>query len=409
MRGSAGQSVLIVGGGFAGLQAALNLPRSLDVTLADQTGEFEFLANIHELVSQVKSPESLRLPLDKLVRRMGHRFVRGRVVRIDRDLRRAVTGRGESLGYDALILAIGGVDADFGVPGVGEHAIGFKSVNECHAIGQRLAELADAGRPFEVVVIGGGLEGVETLGEILRKYRNNSNLRVVLVEGSSQLMPGSPSEIDTWIRRACKDYPVQIVTGIRVGSIGRESVTLETGTSLPSDLTIWTGGIAPPRMLLDSGLTDSPNEFLETNLTLQSVVDPDIFAAGDVASFVLPVTKQAYHAMDSGTLAAKNVLRHFAGRKLKAFDPVGKPMLVSFGDLGGFMVLGDKAIQGNLMTLAKEVIFQTLMAKYDGVGRPSSALRLSNRLARAGKRIILPTVTSPRSLLGLPSMNILAW
>ena len=141
--------LLLLAGGFAGLAAATELRADrFDVTLVDRRRAFEFLPNIHELLSRVKTPELLRLPLDRNVRRAGHTFVRDTVTKIDPVGRTVATQcRRKAIGYDALIVAFGGVDATRGVPGVFEHAFPFKSVEQCDRIGKRLARLAARRRP----------------------------------------------------------------------------------------------------------------------------------------------------------------------------------------------------------------------------------------------------------------------
>ena len=130
--------VVILGGGFAGLAAAAELPATCRVTLVDRTRHFEFLPNIHELVSGVKTPRLLRLPRDRIVRGAGHHLVRAGVEGIDLAGRRVhVEGR-RPLPYDALVVALGGVNATRGVPGVDAHALPFKSVDECSRIDTRL-------------------------------------------------------------------------------------------------------------------------------------------------------------------------------------------------------------------------------------------------------------------------------
>jgi NADH dehydrogenase len=136
--------VLVLGGGFAGLTAALELrPDRYQVTLIDRSRSFEFLPNIHELLSRVKMPSLLRLPLGRNVRRAGHSFVRDTVTEIESVASTVATQRRrKAIGYDALIVAFGGVDAARGVPGVFEHAFPFKSVEQCDRIGKRLARHA---------------------------------------------------------------------------------------------------------------------------------------------------------------------------------------------------------------------------------------------------------------------------
>jgi len=95
------------------------------------------------------------------------------------------------------------VDEAFGVPGAERHALSFKSVDECAEIGRRLAQLARRPGPASVVIVGGGFEGIEALGEILRRHGDRPGLTVSLVEAGPRLMPNSPAVIDRAVRRHC--------------------------------------------------------------------------------------------------------------------------------------------------------------------------------------------------------------
>lgn len=178
--------VVILGGGFAGVSCARALSsRSLEVTLVDRNVSFEFLPNIHELISGVKTPESLRLSLPKILRAAGHQFLCADVKAVDTIAKQLELHDGPPLQYDWLVLATGGVDATFGVQGVVEHAYAFKSVAQCTRIGERLAELARRETPAEVVVVGGGLEGVEALGRFFERIA-----AVPCIRPSSRRSPG---------------------------------------------------------------------------------------------------------------------------------------------------------------------------------------------------------------------------
>src|SRR5512135_1987831 len=99
--------VVIVGAGFAGIAAAQHLDGRYDVTVIDRSPWFEWLPNIHELLSGVKRPADLRLPRARLVRRAGHRFVPAEVVRIDAPAGAIVTSSGRRVPFDACIVAVG--------------------------------------------------------------------------------------------------------------------------------------------------------------------------------------------------------------------------------------------------------------------------------------------------------------
>ena len=386
--------VLILGGGFAGLAAALELrPDRHRVTLVDTNRWFEFLPNIHELLSGVKTPALLRLPLDLTVRRAGHDFVRDRVTRIDPVERSVSTERRRTpLRYDALIVALGGVDATRGVVGVREHALPFKSVAQCDRIGRRLARLAARREPAQVVIVGGGLEGVEALGEILRRHRDTT-LRVTLLEGRHRLLADLPAALDSEVRRLSAAYRVDFRTKSRVRRIERRTVVLEDGSELPSDLTIWTGGPVPPALLAGCGLAPR-DAWAPVDVTLESKGHPEVFVAGDAAELPTPLAKQAYHALDMGACAARNAVRRLGGRRLETFRPSEKPTLISFGDLSCFLVVGQRVLSGPALAAAKEAVFELVMAQLDRAPwwrRIPSALRRGDRAART---LLWPGVSS---------------
>jgi NADH dehydrogenase len=390
--------VCIVGGGFAGLAAAQSLRADrYRVTLVSRSRWFEFLPNIHELLSGVKTPELLRLPLDRNVRRAGHTFVRDAVTQIDPSARTVSTERRRTpLRYDALIVALGGVDATRGVPGVTAHALPFKSVAECDRIGKRLAQLAGRRKPARVVIVGGGLEGVEALGEILRRHRDRG-LGVTIVEGRGRLLAEAPAALDRTVRDLSAPYGVTFRTGSRVRRIAPRAVVLEDGSSLPSDCTIWTGGPAPPALLAESGLAPS-GAWAPVDATLQSKGHSEVFVAGDAADLPTPLPKQGYHALDMGTCAARNVGRLLAGEALERFRPSGKPTLISFGDLTCFLVIGDRALAGPTLAAAKEAVFELVMAQLDADPWWRRMPRAVARADRAARQLLWPTVTSLSAL-----------
>lgn len=397
-RGSERGRVLILGGGFAGLAAALAMRSDRhDVTLVDRRPCFEFLPNIHELLSGVKTPELLRLPLGRTLERAGHRFVRDTVTEIDLDRRRIATSRRRAgIGYDALIVALGGVDATRGVPGVVEHAMPFKSVEQCDRIGKRLDRLARRRKAARVVIVGGGLEGVEALGELLRRHRDGG-MQVTLVEARERLLPEAPAALDAHVRTLCAPYPVAFELRAPVQRVEPKRVVLRDGRALPSDLTIWTGGPAPPDLLARCGLAPAGG-WAPVSATLQSESHPEIFVAGDAAELPTPLAKQGYHALDMGACAARNAAQLLAGRRLARFRPSGKPTLVSFGDLGCFLVTGRGVLAGPALAIAKEAVFELVMAQLDAGPLWRRLPGAARRAEQAARTLLWPTARSLEAL-----------
>jgi NADH dehydrogenase FAD-containing subunit len=386
--------IVIVGAGFAGLAAARHLGREHAVTVIDPTPWFEWLPNIHELLSGVKRPADLRLPRRRLVTRAGHRFVRAAASEIDAGSGRVMTSDDRRFEFDACIVATGGVNETFGVRGAGQHALPFKSVDDCAAIGRRLTALAKATGRKSVVIVGGGLEGIEALGEILRRYRQIDGLGITVVEAGPRLLPGAPAALDAAVRKHCADLAVRFVTGSPVNAITRTQVQLGSGEKLRSNLTIWTGGVAPPRLLLDSGLADEPGQWAPVTRELLSRRFENVFVAGDAARLPRPLAKQAYYALQMGACAADNAARLLAGRRLRDFKPSAKPMLIAFGDLDTFLVSGRSVVASPALAAAKEAVFQVTMAQLDPPLAPKALLGASARLTGTAWNLALPTLLS---------------
>jgi len=354
-----------VGANFAGIAAAQHLGGGFDVTVVDRWPWFEWLPNIHELLSGVKRPADLRLPRARLVSKAGHRFLRAEVETIEAAAGRLTTTQGRRVDFDACIVAVGGTDETFGVPGADRHALPFKNVEDCHAIGRRLAALARRRTPATVVIAGGGLEGVEALGEILRRYRRTGRLHVEVVEAGPRLLPGAPAAIDASVRRHCAGLDVRLHTGTRVTAVTPARVRLDSGAILRSDLTIWTGGVTAPPLLHESGLADRPRQWAPVTAALQSRRHDNLFVAGDAAGLPRPLAKQAYYALQMGECAARNVVRALAGRRPREFVPGPKPMLVAFGDLDTYLVAGRRVVASPSLASAKEAVLQFTMAQLD--------------------------------------------
>ena len=385
--------IAIVGANFAGLSAAQRLGSKYDVTVIDRSPWFEWRPNIHEIVSGLKRPADLRLPRARLVAQAGHRFLRAEVADIDPRAGRLTTSDDRQVEFDACIVAVGGVSHSFGVAGAARYALPLKTVDDGVAIGRRLKALARGRNRMSVVIVGAGLEGIEVLGEILRRYRDRESLDVTVVEAGPRLMPGSPSALDATVRRHCAGLNVQFLTGTAVQSVTRSRVHLSSGKSIRSDLTLWTVGATAPALIRESRLADRPNQWAPVSRALRSRRFDNVFIAGDVAALPRPLARQAYYAMQMGQCAAENAMRAVAGRRLREFIPVPKPMLVAFGDLDTFLVSGRSVIASPTLAAAKELVFQATMAQIDPPLRTAPMIALGSRLGR----LVLPQSRASRT------------
>jgi NADH dehydrogenase len=360
--------ITIVGGNFAGLTAAIKLSRRYAVTVIDPTKHFEWVPNIHEIVSSVKMPQGLRLDRAAIVKQAGHRFLRDRVTALHPAQRRLATAGGRELDFDACIVAVGAAWNTHQVPGVTRYAMPFRNVIDAQAIERRLHTLVQQGQPLRIVIAGGGIAGVEALGEILRRHRDDASLSVEVIEAGARLLPGQAAALDADLRRLCEPYAVKFRTATTIAAVTAKGVRLADGTRLRSELTLWTAGLAPPALLRESGLARTPQLWADVHQTLQSRHADNVFVVGDAAQLPQDVGKQAYNAIDMGALAAANVARFLGERPLKPFRPAPKPVLIAFGDLQTYLVAGRTVLASKVLAGAKEGVYQVFMSQMAPAG-----------------------------------------
>jgi NADH dehydrogenase len=342
----------------------------------------------------VKRPAELRLPRRRLVARAGHRFVQATVTAIDAKEGWLATDAGRRFDFDQCIVAIGGVNDTFGVKGVEQHAFPFKSVANCAAIGRRLATLARRPGRKSVVIVGGGLEGIEALGEILRRYRRLAGLRVTVVEAAPRLLTGSPAAVEKAVRAHCANLDVDFLTSSLVTAVTPRQVRLRSGDVLRSDLTIWTAGLTAPPLLREARLAGKPRQWATVTRALRSQRFDNVFVIGDAAALPRPLGKQGYYALQMGECAAANARRAIAGRTLRDFRPSPKPMLIAFGDMDTFFVSGRTVIASPGLAALKEAVFQFTMAEIDPPLNPTVLGELTSRLAGTARKLSKPARVS---------------
>ena len=349
--------VLIVGGNFAGLSAARALSsRQFDVTVIDPTPYFEWLPHIHELISRHKKAEQLRHDRQQLLERAGHRFLQDSVTAIDKSQQRVQLASGQYLAYDELIVAVGNISLIEKIKGAREYAIPFGSVSDAERAAlqlQRLDSLSLPERP--VVIVGASIEGIEVLGEIIRRYRRQWRFQLHIVEAQTSIMPQYQG-MDSYLKELCNDLDIQWHMGRKVQEVCKDSVVLDNGDVFASRVTLWCAGAIPHPLLAEAGLAPH-GQYAAVKSTLQSSVDNHMWLAGDAAAFPVDLAKQAYHALPMGALIAKNINRVRQHRDLMPFKPLAIPSLMSFGEVG-FLLFKSHAIASPSLIAAKEGVFQ---------------------------------------------------
>ncbi|HBO95441.1 MAG TPA: hypothetical protein DD667_19315 [Gammaproteobacteria bacterium] len=398
--------IVIVGGGFAGLNAAQQLKSTrYDVTVIDPSPHIEWLPNIHEIISGVKKGDELRLNRNILVRRLGHRFLMNRAMEMTSST--VLLDNGMKVPFDVCIVATGSVNNTFGVDGADQFALPMKSVEQCQVIARKLHRASLSHRTTRVTVVGAGIEGVEAFGEVMRAYRHRPQFEFNIVDGSEHLLSRSPGHLDGKIRSHTDGYRVEYHLGKKVESVDHEGICLADGGAIESDITIWSTGAAPNGFLQRSYLTQANHEWASVNPYFQSEARENVFIIGDAANPEgMPLAKQAFHAIDMGKAAAQNVERLLTGKAMRAFQPSNKPQVVTFGDLDTFMLFKDFAVSSSVLGAAKDAIYTLGLLQMAPPRSAKDLLHSLDLLQRSARRVYLPTL-NPLSLVNkLPKSKV---
>ena len=191
-------------------------------------------------------------------------------------------------------------------------------------------------------------------------------------------------------------------------AVTEKTVQLTSGEVLPSDITIWTGGAAPPGLLSESGLAPEGGSWAPVRPTLQSRFFDHIFVIGDAAQLPQPLTKQAYYAIDMGEFAAGNIVRHIESEPLGEFQPAINLSLISLGDIDTYLVVGNTVVAGIALSAIKEFVYQFNMARYEPPLNLLSFVDLQLRFWRGVFELGLPNYLSPFALLRLYYVRLLS-
>jgi NADH dehydrogenase FAD-containing subunit len=383
--------IVVLGAGYAGANAAGRLARRLhrdDVTVTLVNAEPDFVERVrmHELAT---GRDLTPRPFDRLFAGTGVELRIAEVTGVDVD-RKAVTVTGadgaEELPYDTLVYALGSGWNDRGVPGAAEHAHQIASRPGALRLRERLAAL-EAGRT--VVVVGGGLTGVEGATEIAEA---RPDLDVALVaEGA--LGDWLSAKGRAHLRKVCDGLGITVHEHTAVTAVGADRVTTADGTAIPAAVTVWTAGFAVHPLARTTALTVGDTGRIVVDGTMRSVSHPDVYAVGDAAEAMGPGDQPLRMACATGVpmawQAADSIVARLTGGKLPNMPLRYFQQCVSLGRRQGlvqFVTADDRsldaAMTGRLAALYKELICRNAAWT---VGHPTMSLPTRRRRVLPGR------------------------
>lgn len=385
------KQVLILGGGYGGLLTALTARKYMSaeeasITVVNRNGSHQIITELHRLAVGGLNEKNVALPLEKLLRGKNVDLRIDTVNNIDLEQKKVSLAGGLTLDYDALVIALGSETAFFGIPGLQENSFTLKSVEDANRIRAHVEACVDeysrtknkADATF--VIGGGGLSGIELIGEMvdmlpdmcLRKGVDFNEISLYCVEAAPSILPGFAPELVDRAKTSLEKRGVNILTGVAVTEVQGKNVILKDGTTIETNTMVWTGGVTGNSVVANSGIEANRGR-ATVNEFLQSTSHPDVFLAGDSAVVMgpegRPYPPSAQIAWQMGETVGYNLFAYFKEAPMKDFQPVFSGTLASLGRKDAIGTIGGNQTQlkGLPASLMKEASNIRYLSHINGI------------------------------------------
>jgi NADH:ubiquinone reductase (H+-translocating) len=341
--------VVILGGGFGGLAAARALYKSAEVTVVDRHNFQTFLPLLYQVSTAGLAADHVAYPIRGALRKTNIKFRMGSPISIDHKNQEVKLDSSEVLQFDHLIVALGSVSADFGIPGVNEYALGMKTVHEALTIRAEIMRRFEDLCRFEdetklsISVIGGGPTGVEMAGAIAELIRGPlksdqanaaAHIQVSLIEAGPRLLPPFAPSLSARTKKDLEKLGVKVLLNTAVKAIEHRKIILKDDSVLNSEITIWAAGVKGSDAMAQLNLPTNGNR-VAVEPTMQVKNYPNIWALGDIAGALgkdgRPLPMVAPVAIQQGKFIAKQISRFMAKKPLTEFKYLDKGSMATIG------------------------------------------------------------------------------
>lgn len=351
--------IVVVGGGFGGLHLIRHLEKRLkrdeaQVTLIDRSNYSLFTPLLYQVATGELPAHAVAYPLRVPLAKARFRFLRTEVEAIDAEKKTVRTEDGE-VPYDHLVIAVGSVTNDFGIPGVKEHALVVKWLEDGRAVRHRIlstfedaALIPDAARRRELLsfaIVGAGPVGVElaasmrdlmehTLRDIYPDIDVRNEPTITLIDGAERVVPAMDPRLSAIAQRNLEQLRVRIMLRTLVSHVGERSLRTKDGMALTANTVIWAGGVKTNPLVAATDLPHAKDGRLVVDASFRVGGRDDVLALGDAAYFEQdgrPLPMLAQVAVLQAPAAATNLARLVRGQPPVPYVYKRKGDLVALG------------------------------------------------------------------------------
>ncbi len=369
-------NVVIVGGGFGGAAAARELEKLLPrqsarLQLVNETNFSLYTPFLPEAAAGTLEPRHVVTPLREILKRTYLRL--GSIVGHDPEAKtvelRRKGGGTETLKYDQLLLALGSVSRTLPVPGLAEHAVGFKGLADAIYLRNHVIETleeanasedpAERERLLTYVFVGGGYAGLEALAELqdfaadaMEEYPRARlhGMRWVLVEAMDRVLPEIDKELADYALRELRGRGIDIRLNTQLEEVTADTAKLSTGEVLPTETVVWTAGVSPAPILKKLNLPLDERGRVPVDEYLQVQGMDGVWAIGDCAAAPDPrggtTPPTAQHAVRQGPVAARNIAARLGVGEPQPFTFRAYASFVNLGRYKAVGKIGDRTFRG---------------------------------------------------------------
>ncbi len=365
------QRLLIVGGGFGGIKAALELApdNRFDITLLSEGTHFRYYPDLYRTATGGRMANA-SIPLSELFKDKSVHIVQGTAVSLDRAARTISLEDGRAVPYDTLVLALGVVTNYFGIPGMQEFSYSIKSIAEAERFKAHLHDqLMDERRPdLNYVIVGAGPTGIELAGalpEYLRHIMTNHSVKsksihIDLIEAAPRLLPRMPKDTSAMVGRRLRKVGIKLFVGKTVQGVSADQLMV-SGKPIRSHTVIWTAGVTNHPFFKNNGFMLTPRGKVATDMYLQA--EENIYVIGDNAN--TPYSGMAQTALLDGKYVAESLRRKADGNDPPSYK-VKKPVtVIPVGSRWAAVLWGNVRIYGLLGWSLREIADLRAFADYE--------------------------------------------
>jgi len=370
--------IVILGAGYGGLLAAQEIRRLLTaeaakITIVNRQPFHQIVTELHQPAAGSASDKHVRLPLYKLLTGKKVGICVGEVSNIELDEHKVILQDGAELHYDVLVVGLGSETEYFGIPGLKEHSLTLKSLDDAQRIRNQIEDCvkkyAETQDPaFLTVVVGGaGLSGIELVGELAdtmpvlcsRYGVDFTQVKLMSVEAAPSILPGFPASLIERAKNSLSSRGVEFLTGVPIIKMEEGTAELKDGRTISTKTMIWTGGVRGHSIVASSGLDVDGRGRALVNSHLQAINHPHVFVVGDSAILMgpngRPYPPTAQLASQMGIHCGRQIYALLKDDKMDDFEPHLAGTLASLGRKDAIGMVGRKSreIKGKSASILK--------------------------------------------------------